>query len=251
MEETNFLHRNTTSEPQTKLNSQGRQEIKSKAGNSFWKKNKRVILIVFMGLLTSFLFVLFGYYLGKNSMLDKVIPQSIKSALFKGGVDGMDPYLEMMEGKEEIKREPTVCDKESKKILSVVDKFEKYQEERKSSEILTLFTDASTDEEKNEYESLKGKDGLYVGATMNFKTDSYRVTSGPVENNGKCIVYVEEKRSYPEKDGVEKYQEAQGRSFILELQKGNGKEWVINQYQSFEANIKKTKYSGFTMEVMK
>lgn len=38
---------------------------------------------------------------------------------------------------------------------------------------------------------------------------------------------------------------------MSELQKGNGKEWVINQYQSFEANIKKTKYSGFTMEVMK
>ena len=86
---------------------------------------------------------------------------------------------------------------------------------------------------------------------MNFKTDSYRVTNGPVEDNGKCIVYVEERRSYPEKDNTEKYQEARGRSFVLELQKGNGKEWVINQYQSFEANIKKTKYSGFTMEVMK
>ena len=37
-------------------------------------------------------------------MLDKVIPHPIKSAPLKGGVDGMDPYLEMMEGREEIKR---------------------------------------------------------------------------------------------------------------------------------------------------
>ncbi|HQA98663.1 MAG TPA: hypothetical protein PLG10_00295 [Candidatus Dojkabacteria bacterium] len=251
MEETNFISRNTIVNPQPELGSRGQKETKSKIVSIFLRKNKRVILIVSLGLFASFLFVLFGYYLGKNSMLDKVIPQSIRSALFKEGVDGMDSYLEMMEGREEVKREPTVCDKESKKILSVVDKFEKFQKERKSSEILALFTDASTDEEKNLYNSLKGKDGLYIGATMNFKTDSYRVTNGPVEDNGKCIVYVEERRSYPEKDNTEKYQEARGRSFVLELQKGNGKEWVINQYQSFEANIKKTKYSGFTMEVMK
>ncbi|MGI6484324.1 MAG: hypothetical protein ACOX0R_01725 [Candidatus Dojkabacteria bacterium] len=251
MEGTNSIPRNIIVETQSGLNSQGQKETKSKTISTFWKKNKIVILIIFLALFIGFLFVMFGYYLGKNSMLDKIIPQSIRSALFKGGVDGMEPYLEMIEGREEVKREPTVCDKESKKILSVVDKFEKLQKERKSSEIFDLFTDAKTNEEKEEYNKLKDKDGLYIGASLNYKTESYRVTSGPVEIDGKCIVNVEERRSYSDGDNSEKYQEPLGRSFVLEFKKVSGKKWVINQYQSFEANVKKTKYSGFTMEVMK
>ena len=93
MEETNFISRNTIVNPQPELGSRGQKETKSKIVSIFLRKNKRVILIVSLGLFASFLFVLFGYYLGKNSMSDKVIAQSIRSALFKEGVDGMGSYL--------------------------------------------------------------------------------------------------------------------------------------------------------------
>ena len=61
-------------------------------------------------------------------------------------------------------------------------------------------------------------------------------------------MYVRREKGYPEKDNTEKYQEARV-SFVLELQKGI-EEWLLISI-GFEANIKKTKYSGFTMEVMK
>lgn len=256
MEESNSILGQIRREPQPEVTSQmqtvAKPQVKPKFSLSFFKKNGKVIALVLLSLLTCLLFVMLGYYLGKNSILDKVIPQSVQSALFKRNIGMDNQYPDMIGRENESEKPPTICDNEDKKILSVVEKFEEFQKDRKASDILDLFTDANTEEEKEAYNTLSSNDGgLYKGESTNYKTEEYRVTSGPLEMGGKCIVNVEEKRSYYDDKEESKYKQAQARNFMVELQKVDNKEWMISQFQSSEANIKKTKYSGFLMEIIK
>lgn len=143
------------------------------------------------------------------------------------------------------------CLLEKDKIISLVDQFESYQKMKDADSILKLFTQAQTENEKQEYVNLHGGPAgprLYNNVSTNYQTLSYSITQGPNQySEGGCVVNVEEQRSVyggPADPGYAPPIDFDFKLVIVE----NKESWLIDRYESLDTQVKTGKYSGFTLE---
>lgn len=145
-----------------------------------------------------------------------------------------------------------ICAVQSDQILATVDKFETYQKNHEADNALLMFTPASGEEEKQEYDYLSGGGlviaRLYNSINSDYEVNSYKVTSDPHKSvNGGCLVFVEEMRKLYASLNNEEFKNPEPVEVKFLLVQDDDK-WMIESYKSRDVRLKDGKYSGFTLE---
>lgn len=148
----------------------------------------------------------------------------------------------------------SACINDKLEILSLIDKFENLQQERKAIEVLGLFTPPldGTDIETEVFLSGKktfGTTGLYGNVTTNFNLTNYEIIGNPnpVEHIiSLCVVHTEEQRSYYTNAGEDiGYQPPQPSLVSFDVIR-RGNIWKIDRYYPSGNNSGKYSAWGYT-----
>ncbi len=131
----------------------------------------------------------------------------------------------------------SACVNDEAEILSLIDKFENLQKEKKAIEVLGLFTPPLSWQEIEKEIYLSGKKNigvpnLYGNITANFNLTDYKIIDGPTPYPGitnTCTVNIEEQRSYDlsSGDNIVQAPPVSKETFSV-IRQGN--KWVIESY---------------------